>query len=152
MMAEPLNLQLKIKNSDITHRFRILNEVPLNKSNLEVQVNFIEYWGYLKKKDKVTYHNTWITDFTLTRENAYIIMRGGWVASVPAYNLSVWMMWLNNKNRFNEEPDTIRMCLINVPARLITRSRQWIVRLSKNYVYRERWQHPEKSIMQLNFA
>ena len=42
-----------------------------------MQVNFIEYWGYSKKRDKVTYHNTWITDFTLTKENAYIIMRGG---------------------------------------------------------------------------
>jgi len=71
-------------------------------------------------------------------------MRGGWVASVPAYNLLVWMMWLNNKDRFNEEPDTIRMCLINVPARLITRSRQWIALLSKNYVYRERRQRLEK--------
>ncbi|RLC29676.1 transposase [Candidatus Woesebacteria bacterium] len=62
---------------DITHRFCILNEVPLNKSNQEVLVNFIEYWEYSKKTNKVGYHNTWITDFTLTKENAYIIMRGG---------------------------------------------------------------------------
>jgi len=73
-------------------------------------------------------------------------------SSVPAYSLLVWMMWLNNKDGFSEEPGTIRMCLINVPARLITRSRQWIALLSKNYVYRERRQHPEKFIMQLNFA
>jgi len=65
------------KNSDITHRFRILNKVPLNYSNQEVKVNFIEYWEYSTKKDKVTYHNTWVTDFTLTKENAYTIMRGG---------------------------------------------------------------------------
>ncbi len=64
-------------NPDITHRFRILNEVPLNKSNQELLVNFMEYWEYSKGKDKITYHNTWITDFTLTKENAYILMRGG---------------------------------------------------------------------------
>jgi hypothetical protein len=64
-------------NPDITHRFRILNEVPLNQSNQELPVNFIEYWEHAKDTDEITYHNTWITDFTLTRENAYTIMRGG---------------------------------------------------------------------------
>ena len=64
-------------NSDITHRFRILNNVPLNYSNQELKVNFIEYWEYSGKKDKVTYHNTWVTDFTLSKKNAYTIMRGG---------------------------------------------------------------------------
>ncbi len=65
------------ENPDITHRFRILNEVPLNQSNQELLVNFIEYWEHSKETDKTTYHNTWITDFTLTKENAYILMRGG---------------------------------------------------------------------------
>ena len=65
------------ENPDITYRFRILNEVPLNQSNQELLVNFIEYWEHSKETDKITYHNTWITDFTLTKGNAYIIMRGG---------------------------------------------------------------------------
>jgi len=64
-------------NSDLTHTFKIVNNVPLNKSNQDVRVNFIEYWEYSKKKDKVTYHNSWVTDFTLTKDNAYTIMRGG---------------------------------------------------------------------------
>ena len=42
-----------------------------------VEFRFIEYWEHSKKTCKVIYHNTWITDFTLTKENAYIIMRGG---------------------------------------------------------------------------
>ncbi len=67
----------KENNPDIIHRFRILNTVPLNDSNQEVEVNFIEYWENSIKKDKVTYHNTWVSDFTLTQENAYTIMRGG---------------------------------------------------------------------------
>ena len=65
------------EDSDIIHRFRILNKVPLNDSNQEVKVNFIEYWEYSKKKDKVTHHNTWVSDFTLTKKNAYTIMPGG---------------------------------------------------------------------------
>ena len=64
-------------DSDITHRFRILNAVPLNESNQDLLVNFIEYWQHSKKAQKVTYHNSWVTDFTLSRENAYTIMRGG---------------------------------------------------------------------------
>jgi len=54
------------KDPAITHRFKILNNVPLNKSNQEVLVNFIEYWEYSEKKDKITYHNTWVTDFKVT--------------------------------------------------------------------------------------
>lgn len=42
---------------------------------------------------------------------------------VLAYNLLLWMMWLNEEDGFSEEPNTIRMCLINVPAKLMTRSR-----------------------------
>ena len=49
------------KDPVITHRFKIMNNVPLNKSNQEVVVNFIEYWEYSEKKDKITYHNTWVT-------------------------------------------------------------------------------------------
>jgi len=42
-----------------------------------LKVNFIEYWEYSIRKDEVTYHNTWVSDFTLTKKNAYTIMRGG---------------------------------------------------------------------------
>ena len=69
--------------------------------------------------------------------------------SILAYNLLVRMMWLNNKEGFNEEPKTIRMLLIHVPARLLNRSRQWIVRLSKNYFYKNRWLSLENSIDQM---
>ena len=62
---------------DITHRFRILNGVPLNQSNQDLLVNFIEYWEYSEKEQKAIYHNSWITDFRLSKENAYTIMRGG---------------------------------------------------------------------------
>jgi hypothetical protein len=54
-----------------------LNGVPLNQSNQDLLVNFIEYWEYSDKARKILYHNSWVTDFTLSKENAYTIMRGG---------------------------------------------------------------------------
>ncbi len=58
----------------IIHRFRFLNDAPLNASNTDVRVNFLEYWEI--KGDKIK-HFTWITDFTITKDNAFDLMRGG---------------------------------------------------------------------------
>lgn len=72
--------------------------------------------------------------------------------SILAYNLMVWMMWLNTENSFREEPNTVRFWLIRVPATLLTRSRQWLLRLSEDYLFKERWCEIEESILALNFA
>jgi hypothetical protein len=72
--------------------------------------------------------------------------------SILAYNLLVWMMWLNNEKGFKEEPDTIRAWLIHVPARLLHGSRQWVLKLSKTYLFKEQWQSIEHSIAELSFA
>lgn len=61
-------------NDGITHRFRFLNDAPLNESNTDVRVNFLEYWEI--KGDKIQ-HFTWVTDFTITKNNAFDLMRGG---------------------------------------------------------------------------
>jgi disulfide oxidoreductase YuzD len=58
----------------ITHRFRFINQVPLNASNPEVLVNFIEYWEI--DGDTIR-HFCWITDLTLTKANVFQIMTGG---------------------------------------------------------------------------
>jgi len=58
----------------IIHRYRFINQVPLNESNQEVLVNFLEYREI--KGDKVQ-HFSWITDFTLTKWNVGTVMRGG---------------------------------------------------------------------------
>jgi len=52
--------------------------------------------------------------------------------SILAYNLIVWMMWLNTETRFHEEPNTIRAWLIQVPAKLISRARQLILTLDQD--------------------
>ena len=71
---------------------------------------------------------------------------------IMAYNLMVWMMWLNDEAGFREEPNTIRMWLISVPAKLVTRSRRWQLKLSKNYPFKKRWTYLEESIQSLSFA
>jgi hypothetical protein len=62
------------REGKIIHRYRFINQVPLNESNQETLVNFLEYWEI--KGDKVR-HFSWITDFTLKKWNVVIIMRGG---------------------------------------------------------------------------
>ena len=62
------------KNDDIVHRFRFINQVPLNASNQDLLVNFVEYWQTTPKK---TMHFSWVTDMEVTEENVFEIMRGG---------------------------------------------------------------------------
>jgi hypothetical protein len=60
----------------IFHCFRFLNDVPLNKANQDLMVNFLEYWQ-TDAHGKVTRRFAWVTDLELTGENVYDIMRGG---------------------------------------------------------------------------
>jgi hypothetical protein len=63
----------KTKDGTI-HRYRYINQVQLNKSH-DFKTNFIEYWEENKKGGKQ--HFCWVTDITITNDNAYQIMRGG---------------------------------------------------------------------------
>jgi len=56
------------------HRFSFINQMPLNKSNPDVLVNFVEYWEVRKGKIQ---HFCWVTDFTITKLNVFTVMRGG---------------------------------------------------------------------------
>jgi hypothetical protein len=64
----------EIEKEGVIHRFCFLNDVPLNESNADVRVNFLEYWEIRSGK---TSHFSWITDFTITDKNAFTLMRGG---------------------------------------------------------------------------
>ena len=57
------------------YRFRFINKVPLNGSNMDCNINFLECWE-TSPKGKVQ-HFSWVTDFTLTHANVYHIMKGG---------------------------------------------------------------------------
>lgn len=66
---------LNFDNSGRDHAFRFINGVPLNKSNLDLLVNVLEYWE-VDRDGKLTKFS-WVTDLTITRENAFEIMRAG---------------------------------------------------------------------------
>ncbi len=57
------------------HQFRFLNEVSLNKSNLDLKVNVLDYRCTDPKGKEVNY--TWVTDFTLTTTNLMTISKAG---------------------------------------------------------------------------
>lgn len=58
----------------VHHFFRFTNGMPLNESNKDLLVNVLEYWEEGGKKPQ---HFCWVTDFTITKDNVYDIMRGG---------------------------------------------------------------------------
>ena len=67
--------EVEYHGAGVKHQFRFINQVPLNKSNQDLLVNFLEYWEI--KDGKVTKRFCWITDFTVTTKNVFQIMRGG---------------------------------------------------------------------------
>jgi hypothetical protein len=58
----------------VVHRFRFVNDVPLNASNPHVRVNFIEYWE--RGAGKIQ-HFSWVTDLRVSTRNVFHLMRGG---------------------------------------------------------------------------
>lgn len=58
----------------MAHRFRCINDLPLNESRSDVRVNFIEYWEVSGEQGQ---HLSWVTDFRVTKDNVYKLMRGG---------------------------------------------------------------------------
>jgi len=58
----------------VVHRFRFVHDVPLNTSNRDVRVNFIEYWEVGEHKVQ---HFSWVTDLHVSQRNVYHLMRGG---------------------------------------------------------------------------
>jgi hypothetical protein len=58
----------------LVHRFRFVNDMPLNGSRKDVRVNFIEYWEVGQAQAQ---HFSWVTDLRVNRRNVYKLMRGG---------------------------------------------------------------------------
>ena len=58
----------------VVHRFRFVNDMPLNAAHTDVRVNFIEYWE--RGRDKVL-HFSWVTDLRVSKRNVFHLMRGG---------------------------------------------------------------------------
>ena len=70
----------------ITYKFKWRNEVPLNDSNNDLLVNFLDFkeitetldknGEVIESKTKISPW-TWVTDIKITKDNVYQIMRGG---------------------------------------------------------------------------
>jgi hypothetical protein len=58
----------------IVHRFRFVNDVPLNASRADVRVNVIEYWESGKERVQ---HFSWVTDLRVSKRHVYQLMRAG---------------------------------------------------------------------------
>ena len=58
----------------LVHRFRFVNDMPLNGSSTDVRVNVLEYWEGGQAQMQ---HFSWVTDLRVNRRNVYKLMRGG---------------------------------------------------------------------------
>jgi hypothetical protein len=60
--------QFETTDVDGTNRhYRFINQVPLNASNPDLLVNYLEYWEITN--DGEEYYSTWITDIELHKGN-----------------------------------------------------------------------------------
>ena len=58
---------------DVHHRFRSLNDVPLNDTHFEFEVNFLEYWE--TRPNGREQHFAWVTDLPIDDANVMALMR-----------------------------------------------------------------------------
>lgn len=68
--------QLTRKQGDVTCEVSWVWNVPLNESNPDLCVDFLEYKEY-DAEGKCCKHFTWITDLAVTQRNAWLLARGG---------------------------------------------------------------------------
>ncbi len=64
------------KDENIIHEFTFLNNTSLNQANSGLKVNFLDYKEHNTKTGEVK-HFSWVTDFPISSDNAYTLMRGG---------------------------------------------------------------------------
>jgi hypothetical protein len=73
-MKEVSRFEVKDKKGRF-HIYEWINEVPLNGNKKTLWVNYVEYW--LVDGGKVTYHNSWVTDFRVDGGNVGELVRIG---------------------------------------------------------------------------
>lgn len=73
-LEEVSRLEVKDKKGRV-HIYEWINEVPLNGNKNTLWVNYFEYW--LVDGGKVTYHNSWVTDFRVGEETVGELVRIG---------------------------------------------------------------------------
>ena len=69
-----------------------------------------------------------------------------WQLSVMAYNISVLMRYDSEYKVWKQEPKTFREWFILVPGKVVTNARKTIVKMSKHYIYAEKWRYLTQKI------
>ncbi|MCP4896672.1 MAG: transposase [bacterium] len=64
------------KKEEVQCEIRFAHDLPLNKSNADLLVNFLQYTEYASD-GLVRKRFSWVTDLTITRDNARHLVRGG---------------------------------------------------------------------------
>jgi len=85
-MAETQQLEI-YDNKGRRHLYEWFNDIPLNGSKDADNVNYFEYTIF--KGDKVNYHNSWVTDITISKDNIIQLVKGGrarWKIENEAFN------------------------------------------------------------------
>lgn len=73
-MGETQQIEIRDKKGR-RHLYEWVNDIPLNGTKDADNVNYFEYT--ILKGEKVTYHNSWVTDITITEDNIIQLVKGG---------------------------------------------------------------------------
>ena len=71
--VKTIERKVKTNKGTVLHRFRFVNDVPLNDTHFDESVNFLEYWE--TRPNRNTTHWTWVTDLELNERTVMQIMR-----------------------------------------------------------------------------
>ena len=64
------------ENRNVTCEISFVLDLPLNKSNPDLRVNFLQYSEYNADRERIK-HFSWVTDLSITEENVRHLVRGG---------------------------------------------------------------------------
>lgn len=113
-------------DTGVLHHYRYHHAAPLNESNPDTLVNVLEYWE-ISANGKVQYFS-WITDFTLTPDNLYAVMRGGrarWKIENETFNtLKNQGYHLDHNYGHGEQNLSVVLALLTMLAFLVDQTQQ----------------------------
>ncbi len=115
-----------LDDKGVFHQFRYLNNVPLNKSNSDVHVNFLEYMQTDPKGKETLF--SWVTNIRINQDNVFTLMRGGrarWKIENETFNTlkNLGYNFEHNYGHGKKYLSTI-LCLLTVLAFLIDQAQE----------------------------
>ncbi|MGB3217695.1 MAG: transposase [Anaerolineae bacterium] len=150
--------KFECESAGVVHRFRFINQAPLNEANSDLLVNFVEYW---EVKPGKTQHFSWVTDFIVTTANVFQIMRGGrarWKVENETFNTlkNQGYHFEHNFGHGNKNLSVVFASLMML-AFLVDQAQQLACELFQAVLEKERsrirlWEHVRALFYTLEFA